>query len=173
MRATAIKIITIFILLMSVTPPLFALEEGPPAPIEIPLHQKENIKVVYQINTAEIKHGVNKGLHYVSYIIDHYKRMGVPAKNIKLIAVLYGDASTSLLRERAYKKHGGRGESNPNKALIEELNAQGVQIELCGESARLRNISRKEILPAVKVNVGAYARVIDLQHQGYAYIKFL
>ncbi len=140
---------------------------------KIPLSKTSEIKVVYQINTAELKSGIHKGLYYLSYLMDHYKRLGVPESEIKLSAVFYGDAISSLLKDPYYNQRGGKGRLNPNKAKIDQLKELGVSLEACAETMRMRDVDHSELIDGVKVVEGAYVRVIDLQLNGYAYIKFL
>lgn len=167
------KIIYNAIVILLLLPAIgFSLEETLNAKPTIPVVKTDNVKVVYHINTMEMKDGINKGVYYLTYILDHYSRLGVTDKNLSFIAVFYGDSSTALLKDEFYKKRNGRGGKNPNINALKELVDRGVDIELCGETARMREIKDAELLPNVKVNMGSYVRVIDLQSQGYAYIKF-
>jgi len=138
-----------------------------------PLKVTQEIKAVYQINTNKLKRNVNRGIHYLTYLMDHYARLGIPDKNISLVGVFYGDAITSVLKNSHHKSRGGRTEVNPNIAAINALIKKGVKIEACSETMRLRGITHAELLPGVEMVEGSYVRIIDLQQQGYAYIKFL
>ncbi len=167
----------IFVLLITLSGIVMALqsEEQTQSKI-IPLEITNPIKVVYQINTHKMKHKVNKGVHYLTYLMDHYKRLGIPKENITLVAVFYGDSIFSLLKDPHFKNrsgHGGRGHRNPNVSAIETLISNGVKVEACSESMRIKKIPHSELLPGIDIIEGSYVRVIDLQHQGYAYIKFL
>jgi len=48
----------------------------------------------------------------------------------------------------------------------------GVQVELCEDTLRQKGVTAGELMPGVKIVVGAFPRLIDLQLHGYAYIKF-
>jgi intracellular sulfur oxidation DsrE/DsrF family protein len=47
-----------------------------------------------------------------------------------------------------------------------------VQIELCENTMQQKGVKPAELMPGVKLVVGAFPRLIDLQLQGFAYIKF-
>ena len=72
----------------------------------------------------------------------------------------------------ARKRLGIDSPENPNIVILEEILKSGVQIEICEDTMRQRGITAAELLPGVKMVVGAFPRLIDLQLQGYAYIKF-
>jgi intracellular sulfur oxidation DsrE/DsrF family protein len=61
---------------------------------------------------------------------------------------------------------------NPNAEMLAELVRRGVQIELCEDTMRQTGVAATELMPGVKIVVGAFPRLIDLQLQGFAYIKF-
>jgi intracellular sulfur oxidation DsrE/DsrF family protein len=47
---------------------------------------------------------------------------------------------------------------------------RGVQIELCGATAKIHNWGNAELLPGVKVNTDAMARTTQLVQQGFVKI---
>lgn len=141
-------------------------------PTNIGLNKKNGIKIVFHINTVSSKKGVNKGLHYISYIIDHYRRLGIEASSLKISAVVYGDAINILMRNHALRDRAGRGKSNPNGGLVRKLIQNGISIEACGETLRMRKIPSAHLLPGISIVPGSYVRIIELQMDGYAYLKF-
>lgn len=137
------------------------------------IKHKQNIRIAFQVSSGEMKHGANKGLHYVKHIMDHYTKNGISDSNVNISAVLYGEASSAFLTSEALTKSRGKESTNPNIALIKALQSRGVSMELCGESKKIRKIEDSDLLPGVKVVTGAYARIVDLQHDGYSYIRFM
>lgn len=130
------------------------------------------IKVVYQITSADMKDGVNEGLFYLRKVHQLYKEAGVDPSRLDIKAVFHDDASPHVLTDEAWDKHQKTTGGNPNTAIIEELTALGIDIELCNT----RRLSMKWEKSAVHSDVilvsGAYPRLTDLQLLGYAYIKF-
>jgi len=139
-----------------------------PIPVEI----RENIRVVYEIKTDEWKEGVGAGLHYVKKLIDAYRAMGIPNDEIHVSAVFHGDAGYWMLKDAAYAVETESGGPNPNREIIDELVNRDVSLELCAQTMRSHGWGENDVLPGVKIVIGAYPRVIDLQLAGYAYIRF-
>ena len=77
-----------------------------------------------------------------------------------------------MLKDGPYKSFTGKMDENPNKEIIQELNNLGVSIELCAQTMRQNGWMPQDLLPEVEIVVGAYPRLIDLQLQGHAYIRF-
>ena len=50
------------------------------------------------------------------------------------------------------------------------LMEQGVQIELCGATAKANHWGNADLLPGVKVNTDAMARVTELEQKGFTLI---
>jgi intracellular sulfur oxidation DsrE/DsrF family protein len=48
---------------------------------------------------------------------------------------------------------------------------KGVQVELCGATAKANNWSSEDLLPGVKVNTDAMVRLTQLGQEGYVQIK--
>ncbi len=135
------------------------------------IQQKQNIKVVFQITSADLKEGVNKDLLALKKTHRGYLDNGVSASEVHLHAVIHGNAADHLLTDEAWKRLGKGSGSNPNVALIEELISRGVKVELC-DSRRVQNgWEKSDVHPGVALVGNAYHRLADLQLQGYAYIR--
>lgn len=137
----------------------------------IGLARTDHIRAVYQIKTDEQKDGVGAGLHYVHKLLDTYNHIGIEDDATDIHAVLHGAAGYWLLKDESYAQASGASR-NPNKALVAELVARGVSVELCAQTMRSHNWRASDILDGVQIVVGAYPRIIDLQQRGYAYIRF-
>lgn len=144
------------------------LEERIPIPISV----RKDIRVVFQIKDDDWKKGIGKGLYYVGKLVETYDSMGIDPKDRSIHAVFHDSAGYWMLKDSAYNKTKGINTGNPNKEAIRKLTQQGVSIELCAQTMKSHGWVADDILPDVKVVVGAYPRIIDLQMQGYAYIRF-
>ena len=60
---------------------------------------------------------------------------------------------------------------NPHKELIQQLLDAGVDIEVCAVTLKNKGWTREMLLPGIKVTPAGVPRVIDLQLQGFAYLK--
>lgn len=138
----------------------------------IPLQQTKNIRAVYQVSDATMYEGVHKGLLYARKIMRGYAKQGVPASEIDLHLVYHSKAIPALLNDATYQRLTGKPGPNPNAAILDELVAMGVHIEICSDTMRQKNVQPTDLLPGVDIVPGALPRLIDLQAAGYSYIKF-
>ncbi len=141
-------------------------------PERIPLQVRENIRVVYQVSDDPLHEGVNRGLFYARKIIGSYAKQGIAAGQVHLHLVYHGTGIAALVNAEARKRLGVEKTENPNAEILAELVKSGVQVEICEDTMRQKGVAAGELMPGVKIVVGAFPRLIDLQLQGYAYIKF-
>jgi hypothetical protein len=59
---------------------------------------------------------------------------------------------------------------NPYRELVQGLMKRGVQIELCGATAKVYGWGNADLLPGVKVNTDAMARTTQLVQAGFVKI---
>jgi intracellular sulfur oxidation DsrE/DsrF family protein len=92
--------------------------------------------------------------------------------NIKgqIVAVLHGDAAYFVLSDHAYNINRHVKTGNPYGNIIAALMRQGVQVELCGATARGNRWGNADLISGVKVNTDAMVRVTQLEQQGYTLI---
>ena len=88
----------------------------------------------------------------------------------QVIVIFHGDAAFLILNDSTYNtvRHASAG--NPYKGLLNELMNEGVQLELCGATAKGNHWGNSDLLPGVKVNVNAMVRVTELEQKGYTLI---
>ena len=91
---------------------------------------------------------------------------GLDRKKVHLAIIVHGTATQSLLRNDAYKA--ATGKDNANIALLEALDAAGVQVIVCGQALVNRKVPRDQLLPFVKVSASATLARATLHAQGYA-----
>lgn len=170
------------VLALSVTAPAFAASptdspssrsDSDPAnrPV-IGLQYEGPIKVVYQCTRDEWKEGVSKPLLYLKKLRGYYEKQGIDPDQLDLRAVFHGDASTHILTDEAWNRVKNTDTGNPNTKLLSELKQMGVHVEFCDSRRQKEGWAKADIHPDVLLAAAAFARVIDLQHQGYAYIRF-
>lgn len=140
-------------------------------PEVIPLQVRENLRIVYQVTDDAAYEGVNKGLFYARKLIDTYRRHGIAPEQVHLHLVYHGTGIAAVVNDAARRRLGVET-VNPNGEILAELVQRGVQVELCENTMQQKGVKPAELLPAVKLVVGAFPRLIDLQLQGFAYIKF-
>jgi intracellular sulfur oxidation DsrE/DsrF family protein len=76
-------------------------------------------------------------------------------------------AGHPTLNDEAYNLSRNITTGNPFKDQILDLMKKGVQIELCGATAAAHNWTNSDVIPGVKVNTDAMARLTQLAQQGF------
>jgi intracellular sulfur oxidation DsrE/DsrF family protein len=59
---------------------------------------------------------------------------------------------------------------NPFKNILSGLMEKGVQLELCGATAKGNHWGNANLLPGIKVNLNAMVRLTQLEQDGYTMI---
>lgn len=137
--------------------------------------KKTDIHVVYDIDTGQVTPGtgIGRGLYYVRGLLESYRKQGVKPEDLDIHVVLHGRAAPHALGDDAFALVVGDPFAvNPNKALIRDLIDLGVKVEVCNVTLKAYGLTPEDVLPGVQPVFDAYTRLIDLQQQGYAYIKF-
>jgi intracellular sulfur oxidation DsrE/DsrF family protein len=60
---------------------------------------------------------------------------------------------------------------NPYKDLVSDLMKRGVNFELCGATAKVHNWGNEDVLPGIKINTDAMARMTQLVQEGFVKIS--
>ncbi|RUM90647.1 MAG: hypothetical protein DSZ27_08130 [Thiomicrospira sp.] len=140
----------------------------------VTVKNKQDIKVVYDVNQNNIEAGIGKGLYYLRGLLEAYRKQGVSDKQLHISVVVHGAAGYWLLKDKPYQDFTGNPfDVNANKKVVQELMDHGVSVELCHVTMKGHGWTAEDVLPGVKIVFDAYTRMIDLQQQGYAYIKFI
>lgn len=112
---------------------------------------------------------INPSLNRVARTVNLYVASGVPLENLTLVAVVSSDAAPLVLAEEQYRKH--FGVSNPNLALIDQLQRAGVKLTVCAQSVDGKPYPRDAVYPPVGVALSALTTVTLLQQQGFALLQ--
>lgn len=157
-------------------------DSGWPAPTDpfelakpnvVSVTKRQNIRVAYDVKDDVWDAGIGKALYYVRGLLEAYKSMGVPPRQLRISAVLHGDAAYWLLNEQAYQHYRNDPFAfNPNEKVVQELLEHGVSVEICYSTMKSKGWTADDVLPGVTIVHDAYTRLIDLQQRGYAYIRF-
>jgi intracellular sulfur oxidation DsrE/DsrF family protein len=89
----------------------------------------------------------------------------------EIVAVFHTNAGHVTLNDRAYDAERNVATGNPYRALVADLQKRGVRIELCGATARIHKWGNADVLPGIKINTDAMARLTQLVQQGFVTIS--
>jgi len=87
-----------------------------------------------------------------------------------VIAVFHTNAGHVTLNDEAYNAERMVATGNPYKELVAELMKRGVQVELCGATATAHKWGNDDLLPEIKINTDAMARMSQLVQEGFVQI---
>lgn len=135
--------------------------------VDIPIALKQ-ANAVFNMDHLAFAGDTPVGIHYMQLLAERYVKDGTKGK---IIGVFHGDAAYMTLNDKAYNTYRHVTTGNPYKNAIAELLKQGVQMEECAMSMKAHHWVNDDLLPGVKVNAGAVARLIELVQQGYVQIQ--
>lgn len=128
-------------------------------------------KIIIDIATGdEDPKAVMYSLENVARLLNLHAMGGVPAKNMKVVLAIHGQATWSILDNDRYKAK--YGVDNPHIALFKELDAAGVKLFACSQSIMGRSIDHTKLATGIKVATSMLSTLTTYQLKGYAALKF-
>jgi intracellular sulfur oxidation DsrE/DsrF family protein len=122
-------------------------------------------KVMWEMNVGDTL-VASPQLGIMARFYNLHARHGIPVERLKAAGVFHGTGWWALLSDSAFAARFG-GKTNPSRALVEELLANGAQLVLCGQTAAFRGVKREELLPGVKLAMSAMTALNVLGADGY------
>jgi intracellular sulfur oxidation DsrE/DsrF family protein len=89
----------------------------------------------------------------------------------QVIAVFHTNAGHVTLNDKAYSTERNVATGNPYKDLVSDLMKRGVHFELCGATAKIHNWGNEDVLPGIKINTDAMARMTQLVQEGFVKVS--
>ncbi|MBW8294469.1 DsrE family protein [Sphingopyxis sp.] len=152
--------------------PVFT-EFGPVAPVEgaLTVPSTTAFKVAFDVAAPADAGKLNRTIESAARFINMHVAAGIDEKNIDLAIVVHGGAALDLTTANFYsaKKDGAQ---NGNIEAIRQLQAHGVKLYLCGQSAAAHGIAKSDLLPGVEISLSAMTAHAVLQQQGYTLNPF-
>jgi intracellular sulfur oxidation DsrE/DsrF family protein len=134
--------------------------------IDIPVKLQE-VNVVFGVADLSFEGDLPASLFHFQLIEDDIAAWKAKSQ---VIAVFHTNAGHVTLNDEAYNTDRNVTIGNPYKELIAGLMKRGMQIELCGATARAHHWGNADLLPGIKVNTDAMARLTQLSEQGFVKI---
>ncbi|SOX51884.1 sulfur reduction protein DsrE, partial [Mycobacterium ahvazicum] len=85
-----------------------------------------------------------------------------------VVIVFHTNAGHATLDDPTYNANRHVATGNPYKAVIVELARKGAQVELCGATANAMGWGNADLIPGIKINRNAMARLVQ---RGYVKIS--
>ena len=138
---------------------------------EIKTNTSAELKVIFDVSATSTKVNViNKNIVTAARFLNMHANVGMKQSQLKVAMTIHGAAWKDVLSDEEYKKK--FGVKNPNSLLIKELRNAGVDIIICGQTAKFRKIDRTAVMPEVKFALSAMTALLQYQNVGYKFIKF-
>ena len=137
-----------------------------PLHIDIPVKLAE-VKVAFSVPALAFEGDLPASIFHLQLIENDIADWNAKAQ---VIAVFHTNAGHVTLNDSAYNSERNIATGNPYKELVADLMKRGVQIELCGATAKIHNWGNVDLLPRVKVNTDAMARTTQLVQEGFVKI---
>jgi len=134
--------------------------------IDVPVELSE-VKVVFSVASLTFEGDMPAVLFHAGIVVTDAAAWKVQPD---VVVVFHTNAGHVTLDDQTYNTNRHVATGNPYKAVIEGLIAKGAQIELCGATARAMGWGNADLIPGIKVNRNAMARLTQLVQQGFVKI---
>ena len=134
--------------------------------IDIPV-KLNDVKAVFSVETLTFQGDLPASIIHLQVMTSDIANWGATSE---VVAVFHTNAGHVMLHDEAYNTERNIKTGNPYKELIAGLMNRGVRVELCGATARIRHWGNEDLLPGIKVNTDAGARMVQLVQQGFVKI---
>ena len=135
--------------------------------IDIPV-KLADVKVVFSIASLSFEGDLPASIFHLNQMVGDVADWNASSQ---VIAVFHTNAGHVTLHDTAYNVDRNVATGNPYKDLIADLLKRGVQIELCGATAKVHNWGNVDLLPGIQINTDAMARTTQLVQEGFVKIS--
>jgi len=137
--------------------------------VDIPVKLTKANVVFNMDHNADAMGDTPEGIVYMRMMATRFAKQGVKGQ---IVGAFHGDGGYLLLNDAAYNKFTGATTGNPYKDAIAQLQKLGVDVEECGVTMKAHHWTNKDLLPGVKVNAAAIARIVQLVQEGYVQLHY-
>ena len=131
--------------------------------IDIPVKLTE-VKVVFSIASLSFEGNLPASLFHLQLIVNDIADWNAKSQ---VVAVFHTNAGHVMLHDAAYNAERNIATGNPYKDLVADLMERGVQVELCGATAKVHKWGNADLLPGININTDAMARTTQLVQEGF------
>ena len=135
--------------------------------IDIPVKLAE-VKVAFSIASLSFEGDLPAAIFHMQLIMNDSADWKAKTR---VIAVFHTNAGHVTLHDQAYNADRKIATGNPYKQLVLDLMKRGVEVELCGATAKVHNYGNVDLLPGIKINTDAMARLTQLVQEGFVKIS--
>src|SRR5215469_13911915 len=137
-----------------------------PLHIDIPVTLPE-LKVAFSVAALAFEGDLPASIFHLQLITQNIADWKAKAQ---VIVVFHSLAGHVTLHDLSYNAERNVSTGNPYKELVADLAKRGVRVELCGATAAVHHWGNEDLLPCIKVNTNAMARITELVQDGFVQI---
>jgi intracellular sulfur oxidation DsrE/DsrF family protein len=134
--------------------------------IDIPVRMRE-LRIAFSVADLAFEGDLPASIFHLQLIANDIADWKAEAR---VIAGFHTNAGHVTLHDDAYNAERSVATGNPYKQLLVGLMKRGVEVELCGATAAVHKWGNGDLLPGIKVNTDAMARVSQLVQGGFVQI---
>jgi intracellular sulfur oxidation DsrE/DsrF family protein len=134
--------------------------------IDIPV-KLEDVKSVFSIASLSFEGDLPASIFHLGLITNDIADWGATSK---VVVVFHTNAGHVTLDDAAYNADRNIATGNPYKELVADLMNRGVQVELCGATAKVHHYGNEDLIPGIKINTDAMSRTTQLVQEGFVKI---
>ena len=135
--------------------------------IDIPVKLGE-VKNVWSIASLSFENDLPTSIFHLQLIVNDIADWKAKSQ---VIVVFHTNAGHPTLHDQAYNRDRNIATGNPYKKLITDLMERGAQVELCGATAKVHGWGNADVIPGIKINTDAMARLTQLVQEGFVKIS--
>jgi intracellular sulfur oxidation DsrE/DsrF family protein len=137
-----------------------------PLRIDIPVRLTE-LRIAFSIAALAFEGDLPAAIFHLQVIANDTANWKATAR---VIAVFHTNAGHATLHDEAYNADRNIATGNPYRQMIVDLMKRGVEVELCGATAAAHKWGYADLIPGIKVNTDAVARMSQLAQEGFVEI---
>ena len=141
--------------------------QGKTLHIDIPVKLTE-VKAVFSIASLSFEGDLPASLFHLQLIANDISDWKAKSQ---VVVVFHTNAGHATLHDQAYNPDRNIATGNPYKPLVTGLMERGVQVELCGATAKAHGWGNADVIPGIKINTDAMARTTQLVQEGFVKIS--
>ena len=141
--------------------------QGKTLHIDIPVKLTE-VKAVFSIASLSFEGDLPASLFHLQLIANDISDWKAKSQ---VVVVFHTNAGHATLHDQAYNPDRNIATGNPYKTLVTGLMERGVQVELCGATAKAHGWGNADVIPGIKINTDAMARTTQLVREGFVKIS--
>ena len=135
--------------------------------IDIPVELKE-VKNVFSVASLSFEGDLPAAAFHLRLIVTDISSWKAKSQ---VVAIFHTNAGHVTLHDQAYNADRNIATGNPYRQLVTDLMELGVQVELCGATAKVHGWGNVDLIPGIKINTDAMARTTQLVQEGFVKIS--